>query len=730
MTNNRSSELIEIMKSQEQERVDFWQPIVGGETLELLGQYMIPELEKNQVRDEAVSILSKCVSPHEAHETTTGLVVGYVQSGKTMSFTTVTALARDNGYQMVIIITGTSIPLLNQSTERLKSDLRLLTRRDRKWQHFESRALKRSDYGNIRNTLADWNDPLVPQSEKKTVLITVMKHHGHLHKVSRMLAELGNLQGVPVLIIDDEADQASLNTKVNNGEVSTTYQRILTLRHHLPHHSFLQYTATPQAPLLINLIDVLSPRFAEVLTPGADYVGGKEFFLESPNLILTIPDREIPTKNSQFDAPPKSLLYALRLFFLGVVAGLVLENGEGNRSMMVHPSRRTVGHSEYFRWIERIRKRWQDTLSLDQDNIYRKELLEDFEVAYQSLKTTVSDLPPFNDVCERLLYAIRSTNLEEINAARGRTPTVNWRNSYAHILVGGQAMDRGFTVEGLTVTYMPRGGGVGNADTIQQRARFLGYKKSYQNYCRIFLENQVRDAYRHYVAHEEDIRDRLIEHNSTGQPLTDWKRAFFLNIRLKPTRKNVLDLDYMRGSFENQWYAPRAPHDSLEAARQNNHLIYGDFLNSLPLIVDERYLGQGHQTLTSFSLDTAYSQLLVPFRVTRSVDSQRYTGLLLQLKAHLESCPDSSCVLYLMSGGSPRRRKANEKKDEIKQLFQGRSPKVGKIVYPGDREIKEPHQITIQIHNLTIESQGNVYENIPAIAVWVPRNLSRDWLVQ
>ena len=101
-----------------------------------------------------------------------------------------------------------------------------------------------------------------------------------------------------------------------------------------------------------------------------------------------------------------------------------------------------------------------------------------------------------------------------------------------------------------------------------------------------------------------------------------------------------------------------------------------------------------------------------------------------RVNAHLESCPDSSCVLYLMSGGSPRRRKTNEKKDEIKQLFQGRSPKVGKIVYPGDREIKEPHQITIQIHNLTIESQGNVYENIPAIAVWVPRNLSRDWLVQ
>ena len=77
-------------------------------------------------------------------------------------------------------------------------------------------------------------------------------------------------------------------------------------------------------------------------------------------------------------------------------------------------------------------------------------------------------------------------------------------------------MDRGFTVEGLTVTYMPRSVGVGNADTIQQRARFFGYKQSYLGYCRVYLDEDARDAYIDYVEHEEDMRRRLAEHQESG----------------------------------------------------------------------------------------------------------------------------------------------------------------------------------------------------------------------
>ena len=109
---------------------------------------------------------------------------------------------------------------------------------------------------------------------------------------------------------------------------------------------------------------------------------------------------------------------------------------------------------------------------------------------------TVVELPPFDQLTDfNLIHAIQYTPIIEVNSRRGVTPHINWQDSYSWILVGGQSMDRGFTVEGLTVTYMPRNIGVGNVDTIQQRARFFGYKRSYLGYCRVFLDQVTIDSY-------------------------------------------------------------------------------------------------------------------------------------------------------------------------------------------------------------------------------------------
>ncbi len=245
-------------------------------------------------------------------------MLGYVQSGKTLSFTAVAALARDNSYPMVIVITGVSNPLLDQSTQRLEQDLRL--QNNRKWRLF--RNPKPEDRQSISDVLADWRNDRLPDRRRKTVLITVLKNTSTLRKLNQVLQKL-DLASIPVLVIDDEADQAGLNTAVNRGAVSTTYQRLVTLRQNLPHHAYLQYTATPQAPLLINIIDVLSPRFVELLTPGDDYAGGERFFEQQPNLVRIIPPAEVPSRNTPLQDVPASLLTALRLFFLGVAAGFV-----------------------------------------------------------------------------------------------------------------------------------------------------------------------------------------------------------------------------------------------------------------------------------------------------------------------------------------------------------------------------------------------------------------------
>ncbi|WP_259279937.1 Z1 domain-containing protein [Enterobacter roggenkampii] len=113
--------------------------------------------------------------------------------------------------------------------------------------------------------------------------------------------------------------------------------------------------------------------------------------------------------------------------------------------------------------------------------------LNEFRKSYNHLKETTC-LPPFEQVANSFGIAFKNTQIVEVNSRKNKTPAIDWQHNYGWILVGGIAVDRGFTVEGLTVTYMPRGVGVGNADTIQQRARFFGYKKNYLGFCRVYLE--------------------------------------------------------------------------------------------------------------------------------------------------------------------------------------------------------------------------------------------------
>src|SRR6266550_4594002 len=175
----RRSERVEVVRTKRLTQAR-WQPVVGEETLDLLGSLKIPPASRDHVRNEAVQVLSNCIPPEDKTGAETGLVIGYVQSGKTMSFTTVAALARDNGYRLVIVITGTSKPLFEQSTARLLRDLQILTRQDRKWKHFANPALRGTARTAIQDTLDDWNDPTVPEAEHQTVLITVMKNVMHL----------------------------------------------------------------------------------------------------------------------------------------------------------------------------------------------------------------------------------------------------------------------------------------------------------------------------------------------------------------------------------------------------------------------------------------------------------------------------------------------------------------------------------------------------------------------
>ena len=291
-------------------------------------------------------------------------------------------------------------------------------------------------------------------------------------------------------------------------------------------------------------------------------------------------------------------------------------------------------------------------------------------------------------------------------------------------------MERGYTVEGLTVTYMPRSLGVGNADNVQQRARFLGYKRRYLGYCRVFLGSATKSAYERYVRHEEDIRSRLDAHIRKGKPLSEWKREFFLTSQLKPTRRSVLGLDYVRMSFGDEWWYPESPH---EADLDENRRVVAEFVKSLKLVPDsgsrDRSEIQRHLVDEKASLAKALELLLTQYGVTAPDDSQRFTTLRILIQDYLDEHPDASCSVYVMSGGAVRERSVED--ERIVNLFQGPSPDAMGAVYPGDRQIHRPEGITIQLHTLRIkEPGGGRVENVPTVAIWIPGSIAQDFLVQ
>ncbi len=690
-----------------------WQPEVGNECMDVVKRLRGEDLDAQQtLLDESRRILSRCVPPDGDEKSETGLVMGYVQSGKTSSFTTVVALANDNNYQLVVVIAGISTLLTEQSRNRLTSDLNFSESPFTPWMHFSNP--REDDAELMCNLFSEWDDADIPHEEKKTVLITVLKHHVHLRNLAEILRAISDrgFSTVPALIIDDEGDQASLNTLVRRNEESTTYRRIEMVRNCLSRCTYLQYTATPQAILFLNILDKLSPSFAEVLEPGEGYVGGQTLFAPNSPYVGVIPASEIPEDDNYLDSPPTTLKRAMAAFFIGVAVGIwARRQGEKipeHRSMMIHPDYLKQPHSDYGNWVKSIRDVWVSILS-DEDTPEDKiALLDLFKEEYHDLAKTCNELPAFEKLLHNnlLRQAIKGTRILILNSDQD-LESVPWSGGYAWILIGGQSLDRGFTVKGLTVTYMPRKIGVGNADTIQQRARFFGYKSGYLGLIRVFMRQEKIAAYEAYVEHEQSIRDRLQSNNREGRPLNEMFRRFVLNLALKPCRKNVVANDWFRDRGDAWWKPKRVC--NVEIAKENNALIER-FLASISLVEDT----SGHSNRSDIQkvknakdmpLRRVYEELLAKIKMFDDV-KEGWVSRLMAIKNLLDENPDARCTIFQMSQGETRERdaKREDKEIELSAFFMGANPKTKKYgkgeVYPGDTEIHGTNEVAVQIHNI------------------------------
>ena len=425
-----------------------WSPVLGDH-IAALGAHLqrgddpISEEEFRSVREEARRILARGLPPSPTPGSRTGIVVGYVQSGKTMSMTAVSALAFDNGFRIVIALSGVTKILHEQSVERFGRDLRGSEVGHQGWVILANPTLD-ANRQDLARLVHEWRSGLVAREDQQALFLVVMKHHVHLAALAQLL-QTADLRGITALILDDEADQAGLDTRPGTGNPSTTYRRIQGVRAVLPRHTYLQYTATPQAPLLISLADMLSPEFAQVLEPGERYTGGWTFFVERPQLVRPIPARDLDPAQA---GPPESLLQALRLFFIGAAAHTLDRRGEKKRSMLVHPTRETPPQANYTRWVERVIERWREVLALPPGDPERTDLLDELRVAHQDIAGTERALPRFDDLVAKMPVAVTRIVVTQVNSATGHE--VDWNRGPYHILVGGEKMSRGYTVRGLT----------------------------------------------------------------------------------------------------------------------------------------------------------------------------------------------------------------------------------------------------------------------------------------
>ena len=654
--------------------------------------------ERDNLINETTEILSQCVNPVNSIGSTTGIAIGYVQSGKTMSFTTLTALAIDNGFRIVIYFAGIKVNLLEQTTKRLKKDLHTDTENARFFKVYQSPSISENVHGKIQSALR--------LNHKPAILITVLKHYKHIEELTKIFKtpevseELGN-NGV--LIIDDEADQASLNTYARKNsktedweddEFSSTYSSILNLRATLSNHSYIQYTATPQGPLLINIMDLLSPKFHVVLTPGKSYTGGRAFFEDNTDLIFTIPDSEVyHHKHNQLGECPQSLIDALQLFLMGVAITVNIQGKENFLSMMIHADREQDASKKFYDWVKKLIGIWAERLNLPNSDPSKIELVQEFKENYVEAIRRIDKPPSFDLIMKEVLQVILDSNMELVIQG---SKEIDWSNASSHILVGADMLNRGYTVEGLSVSYMPRYSiGKSNADTIQQRCRFFGYKLNYLDSCRVFLPNDSIIEYREYVEHEEIMRTMLKENT-----LTQLEQLLVLSNAMNPTRNNILSSDLVKQKM-NGWRQLNA----LQHIQENFSFVSG-FLNSQAFknFKDYKTIDRNHR-YAKLEISKVV-EFLKDFKIANMPDTLRKSSTIQYLRYLADNKGLKEAYIFEMSYGieDGRNRSLVDDKGNMKinNIFSGPDPK-GFEVYPGDKGIRFEDSLCIQIHKIRIK---------------------------
>lgn len=561
-----------------------------------------PEHSIQELDSSTTEIMERLSAPWRTEQfQSKGLVVGYVQSGKTANFTGVLAKGADAGYRLFIVLAGT-LNILRRQTQRridkeligrelLEADYQDDAELDQFISHgarpselgaFDFRSLTgpEDDYRALKRGIesldfprADASLPFFDRANLRPAparIMVIKKNTTRLKSLAKDLERIRTKLGqIPTLVIDDESDQASLNTlKPTPARDRTATNRAITnLLQQLPRAQYVGYTATPFANVFVDPRDAedLFPKDFIVALPRPDpddYMGSSDFHdftgAEVPGYASN--ERSFVRGVVGADNEPENLRKALDSFILSGAIKLYRDS-KGyqyrarykHHTMLVHQSHRVARHSDLALLTNQL---------FDSGGYYAGEgdtrlselWLKDFQPvsaarcdADTPQPKSFAELRPFVSKCLQKVENGTSRVLV-VNGENNETPDFD-RGEVWKILVGGTKLSRGYTIEGLTISYYRRPAKA--SDTLMQMGRWFGYRKGYRDLVRLFVGRregrEQLDLYTTFGAVCQDEMDFRAELVRYARPQNGSKAITPLQIpplvaarTLQPTAKNKM----------------------------------------------------------------------------------------------------------------------------------------------------------------------------------------------
>lgn len=566
-----------------------------------------------QVAKITDSVLERIEDPaREGKWDCRGMVVGHVQSGKTANYIGLVSKAADAGYKLIIILAGLHNSLRSQTQMRM--DEGFLGFDTQRTQRFDANESLKIGVGlvpmaellvahSLTSSLdsGDFNSHVARQigvvpGGADPVILVVKKNKSVLENLLVWATMLGEpdsegrrfVKNVPLLVIDDEADNASVNTNPiprnpdgsfnkDEWDVSAINGAIRRLLDRFWKSAYIGYTATPFANIFIypdgetveHGRDLFPESFIINLKPPSNYVGpaqlfglGEEEKSQPYPLIREVDDAELwlPARHKKIYSPgdlPNSLRRAILSFILACTARLVRGQVNSHNSMLIHVTRfvdvqeRVYEQvSEYVDAVRRVIEFGQGGRSSGPLDDLKRIWLEDFVLTSRRMKdmgTCEEEIPTWDEIRSRLHEAASRVQYKRVNGSAADVLDYrNHRNGLTVIAIGGDKLSRGLTLEGLTVSYFLRASRM--YDTLMQMGRWFGYRPGYVDLCRIYTTTELKEWYEFISAASEELRqefDRMAEHGATP-------RDFGLRVRTHPDGLLITAVNKMKSGTTMQ----------------------------------------------------------------------------------------------------------------------------------------------------------------------------------